>query len=85
MFKPRRGPKGQKEARRAQRRPEGPKEARRANRLEVGARRAPELLVSEYLYSSSHCELLRVSFKALCHLAKDLAEQVGYGCDEVEE
>ena len=25
------------------------------------------------------------SFKALCHFAKDLAEQVGYACDEVEE
>ena len=25
------------------------------------------------------------SFKALGHFAKDLAEQVGYGCDEVEE
>ena len=42
-------------------------------------------VVSEYLYSTSDFALLRVSFKALCHFAKDLAEQVGYGCDEVEE
>ena len=42
---PKAGPKGPKPARRAQNQPEGPKAGPKGRNLEVGAQRAPRLLV----------------------------------------
>ena len=46
MIEYRKGPKGPEEARRAQRRPEGHKGSPKGLKLEVGAQRAPRLLVN---------------------------------------